>query len=121
MITPNICDDAHSCPLSTGDHWLSTTVPRIINSSSFASMALFIVYDEGTSNLGPNPASGGKVVCILVSPFAKAGFVSGTQYTHYSLLSTFEALLGLGNLGRNDATAAPMSDLFSSPAALGLT
>jgi hypothetical protein len=47
FITPNICDDAHSCPLSTGDAWLSTVVPGIVGSSSFSSTALFITYDEG--------------------------------------------------------------------------
>lgn len=111
MITPNICDDAHSCQLPAGDTWLSTYVPLIINSPSFSSTALFIVYDEGTTGLGPG---GGQVVCLLVSPFAKHGYVSTVEYTHYSLLATVEAIFGLGNLGRNDATASPMSDLFAS-------
>ena len=81
-------------------------------SSSFAKTALFIVYDEGS----PNDVSGGggHVACILVSPFAKAGYVSDTDYSHYSLLATVEKLFGLGTLGRNDSTAAPMSDLFAS-------
>jgi len=115
MITPNVCDDAHSCQLSAGDTWLSTYVPLIINSPSFSSTALFIVYDEGTSGLGPGGSQGGgQVVCLLVSPFAKQGYVSTVQYTHYSLLATVEAIFGLGNLGRDDATATPMSDLFSS-------
>jgi len=120
MVTPNLCDDAHSCPLSVGDHWLSTFVPQIVDSSSFGSTALFITYDEGATNLGPSPLDGGRVVCLLVSPFAKQGYVSDVQYSHYSLLATAEALLKIGNLGRNDSTAAPMSDLFSSPASLGL-
>jgi phosphatidylinositol-3-phosphatase len=112
FITPNICDDAHSCPLAAGDEWLATLVPKIINSSSFASTALFITYDEGNTN--DTTEGGGQVPCILVSPFAKAGYVSNVEYTHYSLLSTVEGIFGLGNLGRNDSTAAPMSDLFTS-------
>ena len=112
FITPNICHDAHSCPLETGDEWLSTVVPTIANSSSFASTALFIVYDEGSAS--DATLGGGQVPCILVSPFAKAGYVSQVQYTHYSLLATVEELLNLGNLGRNDATATPMTDLFTS-------
>jgi phosphatidylinositol-3-phosphatase len=113
FITPNLCDDAHSCSLSTGDKWLSTVVPGIIDSSSFSSTALFIVYDEGSTNAGFGPNSGGQVVCILVSPFAKPGYVSQVQYSHYSLLATVEAIFGTGNLGRNDATASVMSDMFS--------
>jgi hypothetical protein len=53
------------------------------------------------------------VPCILVSPFAKAGYVSNVEYSHYSLLATVEGLLGLGTLGRNDSAAAPMTDLFT--------
>jgi len=111
FVTPNICDDAHSCPLATGDQWLSGFVPKIINSSSFASTAVFIVYDEGAS--GDTSGGGGHIPCILVSPFAKSGYVSEAQYSHYSLLATVEAIFNLGSLGRNDTSAAPMSDLFS--------
>jgi phosphatidylinositol-3-phosphatase len=116
FITPNLCDDAHSCSLSTGDQWLSTVVPGIIGSSSFSSTALFIVYDEGSNNAGFGPNSGGQVACILVSPFARPGYVSQVQYSHYSLLATVETIFGTGSLGRNDATANVMSDMFSAPA-----
>ncbi|MDA4113656.1 MAG: alkaline phosphatase family protein [Thaumarchaeota archaeon] len=116
FITPNLCDDAHSCSLSSGDQWLSTIVPGIIGSSSFSSTALFIVYDEGSNNAGFGPNSGGQVACILVSPFARPGYVSQVQYSHYSLLATVEAIFGTGGLGRNDATANVMSDMFSAPA-----
>lgn len=114
FVTPNICDDAHSCPLSTGDSWLSTFVPKIISSSSFPTTALFITYDEGNTN--DTTGGGGKVPCILVSPFAKPGYVSHLEYSHYSLLATVEAIFNLGNLGRNDASATAMSDLFSPSA-----
>jgi len=110
FITPNICDDGHSCDLSTGDTWLSTVIPRIINSSSFSSTALFVVYDEGSGS-GTNSPS--HVLCILVSPFAKPGYRSSAQYSHYSLLATVETIFSVGNLGRNDSTAGTMSDLFT--------
>ncbi len=110
FITPNICDDAHSCPLSAGDQWLSTFVPKVTSSSSFANTALFIVYDEGSTN--DTAGGGGKVACILVSPFAKPDYVSNVEYSHYSLLATVEAIFNLGSLGRNDATSSAMGDLF---------
>ncbi|MDA4117300.1 MAG: hypothetical protein OK455_03040 [Thaumarchaeota archaeon] len=114
FIAPNECDDAHSCSLSTADQWLSMTVPRIIGSSSFSSTALFIVYDEGTTNESASSGSGGggQVPLILVSPFAKHGYVSNAAFSQYSLLATVEANFNLGSLGRNDATASVMSDLF---------
>lgn len=113
FIAPNICNDAHSCPLSTGDKWLSTVVPKIINSSSFSSTALFVIYDEGSPS--DSAGGGGQVVCVLVSPFARQGFASHASYTHYSLLATIETIFGVGNLGRADANASPMSALFTIP------
>jgi hypothetical protein len=47
-----------------------------------------------------------------VSPFANKGFVSSLEYTHYNLLTTVEKILNLGNLGKGDAAAKPMTDLF---------
>lgn len=110
FITPNLCDDAHGCSLSTGDAWLSTVIPRMINSSSFSSTVIFVTYDEGS---GSTPNTPSQVPFILVSPFAKQGFVSNIYYTHYSLLATVEMIFQLGNLGRNDSTATVMSDMFT--------
>src|SRR5437899_6460512 len=56
FITPNMCDDGHDCNLSTGDGWLSTVIPRIINSSSFSSTALFVVYDAGSGSGANSPS-----------------------------------------------------------------
>jgi YVTN family beta-propeller protein len=48
----------------------------------------------------------------------RPGYVSHVRYTHYSLLRTVEAALGLGILGRNDRYAQPVNDVFShGPAA----
>jgi hypothetical protein len=114
FITPNACDDAHSCSLSTGDRWLASVVPEIINSPEFNSTVLFIVYDEGTSNLGMNGTQGGgHVACIIVSPFVKAGYVSHIQYSHYSLLATIESIYNLGDLRQKDASAPVMQDIFT--------
>jgi phospholipase C len=68
------------------------------------------VYDEGSSN--DTISGGGQVPVILVSPFAKAGYVSHIEYSHYSLLATVEEIFNLGSLGRSDASASAMGDLF---------
>jgi hypothetical protein len=41
----------------------------------------------------------------------EAIYVSNVEYSHYSLLATVEAIFNLGTLGRNDTSAAPMSDM----------
>lgn len=114
FVTPNMCDDGHDCSLSTADAWLSTVVPKIEASQEFASTVVFVVYDEGSTNAGFGDVAGGQVPCIVVSPLVIHGYRSDVQYSHYSLLATTESLLGLGGLGRNDSTAQPMSDIFSS-------
>lgn len=123
FITPNICDDAHSCSLSTGDTWLSKVIPRIEISQEFNSTVLFLTYDESsTSDIsGFGSAHGGHILCIVVSPFVNRDYRSTVQYSHYSLLATTESLLGLGNLGKNDSIAQPMYDVFSGYDVLALT
>ena len=32
FITPNLCDDMHDCPVSSGDRWLSQQLPLLLNS-----------------------------------------------------------------------------------------
>lgn len=118
FIVPNNIHNTHDSTVAQGDKWLSTFVPKIINSTVFANTALFIVYDEGQKHdksgfgSGPYEAKGGRLPLILVSPLAREGFVSQVQYSHYNLLSTVEKILGLGSLEKGDSAAKPMMDLF---------
>jgi hypothetical protein len=95
-ITPNICDDMHDCPVATGDQWLATWVPKILDTASYrgGTTALFIVWDEPT-----------QLANVVVAPSARPGTVSGTTVNHYSLLRATEEMLGLPLLGQ--AAAAP--------------
>ena len=118
FVVPNNIHDSHDSTVADGDKWLSTFVPKIINSKAFNNTTLFIVYDEGQKHdksgfgSGTYAVTGGRLPLILVSPLANNGYVSPTEYTHYNLLSTVEKILDLGNLGKGDATAKPMIDLF---------
>jgi hypothetical protein len=101
-ITPNICDDMHDCSVATGDQWLATWVPQILATASYRSgtTALFIVWDE------PTPLAN-----LEVAPSVRAGTVSGTALTHYSLLRATEQMLGLPLLG-GAATAPDLRSAF---------
>jgi len=120
FIVPNNIHDTHDSTVADGDKWLSTFVPKIINSPIFNNTALFIVYDEGKKHdksgfgSGTYGVTGGRLPLILVSPLASEGFVSSVEYTHYNLLSTIESILNLGNLGKGDKISKPMTDLFKS-------
>jgi phospholipase C len=112
FITPNTCDDAHDCPLATGDRWLAREVPRIVGSAAYRAghTVLFITFDEGEGGSASDCATnasdiGCRVATVVVSPSTPAGRRSGELFNHYSLLRTTEDLLGLAPLGA--AAGAP--------------
>src|ERR1700704_2383166 len=49
-LTPNDCNNMHSCSVSTGDSWLQSWVPQLLTAMSGKKAALFIMYDEGYAN-----------------------------------------------------------------------
>lgn len=108
VISPNICDDMHSCPVADGDSWLQRNVPAILSSPAFRSQRslLVITFDEG------NKASN-VVPCIFVGPAAKKAFIATTSFSHYALLRTIEIELGLPPLTANDSGARPMTDMLN--------
>jgi acid phosphatase len=107
-ITPNTCHDMHDCSVATGDAWLSKMVPQITSSPAFANSVLFLLWDEGTTNVG----GGGQVAAVVVSPWTPAGLRWAGQANHYSLLRTIEDAWGLSPLG-NSANATALTGLFT--------
>jgi hypothetical protein len=103
MIVPNICDDMHSCPVSTGDRWLSQYVPLILSSAQYQSrsLVLFITFDENDS------AASNQVPTLVIAPSTPRGERVGARFTHYSLLKTTETLLDIPQLGQS-RTASSM-------------
>lgn len=94
FVAPNVCDDAHSCPESTGDAWLSRFLPEVFAGPQFRSgeLAVLITYDEGvgTDQLVPFIAAAREI---------RAGSRISQPFNHYSLLATVEQILGLPRLG----------------------
>ena len=87
FIAPNICDDMHSCPVSTGDSWLRGLV-------------LFITFDENDS--GPT----NHVPTLVIAPSVPRGLRVGAFFNHYSLLRTTETLLHVGLLGQSRTSSS---------------
>jgi len=114
-ITPNLCSDMHDCSTAQGDTWLSGWVPRILASRSFQDGgALFITFDEGTTDDGCcRFASGGHIVTLVISPLGKPHYQSSVPVDHYSLLRTITEAWGLPDLGHSaDAATSPLADFF---------
>jgi phospholipase C len=102
FVTPNLCDDMHDCPVTSGDEWLAHWIPRFVASPAYPSTAVFVVWDEGTGS----GAGALHVPCLVVAPGTRPGSRSATVTGHYGLLHTAERLLGLPALnGRVSASA----------------
>lgn len=110
FIAPNICDDMHSCPVSTGDAWLQREVPKLLDSDAFTKQRslLVITFDEAEGSDRQNV-----VPLILVGSDVKRGYVSKQPYTHYSLVHTIEQSWQLDPLTASDKQAPTLSDFFS--------
>ena len=101
-ITPNLTDDGHNpsndpvTGLKDSDMWLSTEVPKILNSDGYkAGGVLFITWDEAEGRTGDPD----RIPMIILSPKLKStGMQSTTAYDHSSYLAMVEDLLGLARL-----------------------
>jgi phosphatidylinositol-3-phosphatase len=114
-ITPNMCNDTHDCPVSTGDAWLRSVVPTITSSDAFRNGGvLFITWDEGSSSAACCGGSwGGHVPTLVIAPNAISGFRSGTAENHYGLLRTIEDGFHLSHLGAAGwASNLPLREYF---------
>jgi phosphatidylinositol-3-phosphatase len=98
-LSPDICDDMHSCSTYTGDTYLRSIVPRLLAQLG-PSGILFLTWDEGTTNASCcKVAKGGHILTLIAGPGARAGVRSNVPYDHYSVLRTIEDLWKLPRLG----------------------
>jgi hypothetical protein len=102
FITPNLCNDTHDCPVSTGDGWLARWMPKIISSPTYRRerTVVFVTWDEGegggSNDCAANTSDAGcHVATLVVSPSTRRGTRSAELFSHYSLLRTTEQLLGI--------------------------
>jgi hypothetical protein len=91
FITPNMCSDMHDCSVATGDSWLGTWVPKILDSAEYRSgtTAVFITFDEDDSSANNHVAT------LVLAPTTPAGHTDAGSFNHYSMLRTTEEMLGL--------------------------
>jgi len=108
-------------PLSVSQSELDTVrlVNAVGNSALWNSSAILLTWDDfggfydhvappqiDAIGLGP------RVPTLVISPFARPGFVCDTQFEHASLVKFLELNFGLGSLGQRDVAANDMMDCF---------
>jgi YVTN family beta-propeller protein len=111
-VAPDDCSDMEGCGTAAGDEFARTELTAIMDSQAWRTQRCLaiITFDEDAMDF-QHPAQ--RVATIIVgSRGVRQGYVSATRYTHYSLLRTIEAALGLGTLTANDRYAQPVNDIF---------
>ncbi|MGB8909423.1 MAG: alkaline phosphatase family protein, partial [Candidatus Cybelea sp.] len=104
----------------TGPSWVTSVVNAIGESQFWSSTAIFIFwddyggfYDSEAPKYLDYDGLGGRIPLLVISPYAKKGFVSHVNYEHGSLLKFVEDRFGLPRLAASDTRAAsPEQDCF---------
>ena len=116
-----------------GMQWTVDQVNAVVQGGLWPQTAIFITWDdwggwfdhvippnvEAWRDDGTHPTWNGtqfrygpRVGCLVLSPYAKTGYVSKVLHSHVSLLKFCEATFGLAPLNARDASADDMSDCF---------
>ena len=111
FVTPNLCNDAHDCSITTADNWLQTNIAPLVNNANFQKDGLLIItWDEADTD---NTHGGGRIPLLLISPKARQNFQSTTLYQWPSFLRLTLQALGVAHWP--GAAAASMSEFFTVP------
>jgi phospholipase C len=102
-----------------GENWTVQQINAVMQGPDWNSTAIFLTWDDfgGFYDHVPPPAVdqfglGARVPLIIISPLAKKGLVSHTQYEFASLMSFAESVLKLQPLTQRDSRANNMLDSF---------
>jgi phospholipase C len=108
-VVPDGLDSDHAGNGSdTGPSWVASVVNAIGTGPEWNSTAIIVLWDDwgGWYDHVPPPqldfrGLGIRVPCIIISPYARAGYVSHTQYEFGSVLHFAEQVFNLPSLGPN--------------------
>jgi acid phosphatase len=110
FFVPGVVNDGHDTGVAHADQWLETTFGPKLQDSKFMSHTLFLItFDE---NDPANDVDDNLIYTLLLGEGVRAGAVSEQLYSHYSLLRLVEDIFHLGNLGRKDAQAPAIQDIW---------
>ena len=97
LVIPDLCHDMHDCGVATGDAWLGAFVRPLLRGSVLRNSVVFVVFDEGTTDVG----GGGRVAALALGPLVRPHAQSAAPTNHYGLLRTIEAGFRVPLLGRS--------------------
>lgn len=119
-ITPRYDVSMHP-PFSVGaaEDWLVSKLTALMQGPDWKSTAVFVTWDTSGGfydHVAPpkrdSTGFGLRVPLLIISPYAKQGYISHTLYSHASILKTAEEVAGLAPLTANDRDANDTLDSF---------
>ncbi len=120
-ITPTCADSDHAgcnggASPSSGPSWVTSVVNAIGHSKFWDSCAIFIFWDDSGGWYDPEPPQylkdsyydslGYRLPLLIISPYAKKGYVDHTHYEHGTILKFVENTFGLPPLGNTNGQGA---------------
>ena len=120
-VQPNPGHSMHpgSGSITTAANWLDGLLTRIQSSPQWSSTAIVILWDESggwwdhvsppqvdTQGFGP------RVPMLVISPYAKRGYISHVQMDHVSVLRFIQWNWSLGSLNTRNTQSNDMLDMF---------
>ena len=95
MVVPNLCHDAHDCPLRSADRWLRRQMTILRSGDDWMSGRLVVVItaDEDAHN------QNNRVLTVVAHPSIR-GVVSHRSLSHYSLSRSYSQMAGAAPLRR---------------------
>jgi phospholipase C len=119
LIPPGTASEHPPYSICEGENWTVSVLNAVMQGPSWNSTAVFITWDDfgGFYDHVPPPqvdrfGLGPRVPLLIISPFAKPGYISHTVYEHSSVLKFVETRYGLKSLTARDGTASNMLDSF---------
>jgi acid phosphatase len=119
FVKPDGVDNEHPnyTNVITGELATEALIDAVRNGPNWQDSLIIVTYDENGGfwdHVAPPPGDawgpGSRVPAIVISPFAKQGFVDHTVYDTTSITATIEHRWGLAPLGTRDANAADLGN-----------
>jgi phospholipase C len=120
-LTPPGYQSEHPQGASTcaGENWTVSMINAVMQSPEWDSTAIVVTWDDYGGfydHVAPPQLDfyglGQRVPLLVISPYAKPGYVTHTQYEFSSFLKTVEERFGLAPLTERDANANDLLDSF---------
>jgi phospholipase C len=111
--------------VTKGSEWTASQVQAIVGAGLWPQVAVFITWDDWGGwwdhvtppevekwTDGTQFRFGGRVGCLVVSPYARKGHISKARHSHVSLVRFCEVNFGLPSLNARTAASDGMEDCF---------